>query len=276
MLHVSKTDDLPPLAQLARQLVPLLAVTAVLAVDEVFTCSALAALVVSFLHHGDVALAPVDDQRLSDEEEHNTDLCKGEEAPDGSLLHQVIGDEGSHDGAEEEEEDALDHHALLLVQSEERGEHEERVDACSHDVVRGIGHGHGPAKMSHALGLECAQLVPTQPLGGLVVAHVHSVERWDVRQEISAEKKHTSNQTQPLDNVVAVLVLATLGQRCVDHVAVVRLQTDVQESQQSQHLVDDIVTVRVAEASGKEHVLNGLEKLHGEEEEHACTGGEVG
>lgn len=58
-------------------------------------------------------------------------LCNGEEAPNGSLLLQVAGDEGGHDGAEEEQEAALQDHALLLVQCEKGSEHQEAVDASA-------------------------------------------------------------------------------------------------------------------------------------------------
>jgi len=268
---VTMTDGYPALPTSAGRLVALLAVAAVLAVNEVLARLVLAALLVSFLHHGDVALAPVDDEGLSDEEEHDADLREGEEAPDRGLLHEIVADEGGHDGAEEEQEDALNDHALFLVQSEERGEHQEGVNASTHDVVRGVGHGHGPSQVGHALGLEGAQLVTAQPLRGLVVAHVHGVEGRDVRQEVSSEEEESTDQAQTLDDVIAILVLAALGERCVDHVAIVRLQAYVQEAKQSEHLVDDVVTVRVREASRKEEILDGLEELHGEEEEHTCA-----
>jgi hypothetical protein len=52
-------------------------------------------------------------------------------------------------------------------------------------------------------------------------------------------------------------------------VAEVGLQTDVQESREGQDLVDGGVTGGVVQASGDEDVLDGLEQLHGEEEEDA-------
>ena len=54
------------------------------------------------LHDGDVTLAPMDNEGLSNEEEHDGDLRDREEAPDGGLFHEVIGDERGQDGAEEE------------------------------------------------------------------------------------------------------------------------------------------------------------------------------
>ena len=54
------------------------------------------------LKSGDVSLAPVDDQGLSNQEKHGADLGDTEETPDGCLLLQVGGDHGGHDGAEEE------------------------------------------------------------------------------------------------------------------------------------------------------------------------------
>ena len=98
----------------------------------------------------------MDNEGLSNEEEHDGDLGDREEAPDGGLFHEVIGDERGQDGAEKEEEKSLDDHALLLIEGEERCEHEEGVDASPHDEVRGVSHGHGPAQMNHCLGLEGA------------------------------------------------------------------------------------------------------------------------
>lgn len=46
--------------------------------------------------------------------------------------------------------------------------------------------------------------------------------------------------------------------------AEIRLQANVDESQQSQHLVDGGVADRVSETSGKEEVLDELQELHGE------------
>lgn len=113
--------------------------------------------------------APVDNEGLTDKEQHSGNLGNREEAPDGGLLHQVVGDEGSQDGAGKEEEASLDDHALLLVQSEERGEHKEGVDASTHHKVAGVSHGDGPAKVNHGLGLEGAEGVSTEPFSGLVV-----------------------------------------------------------------------------------------------------------
>jgi hypothetical protein len=156
---------------------------------------------------GDV-LAPVDDEGLADEEQHDGDLRDAEEAPDGGLLLQVGRDEGRHHGAEQEQEAALQDHALLLVQREEGSEHEERVDAGTHDVVGRVGHGHGPAEVHHGLGLEGAQRVAAQPLSGLVVGRVHGVEQGEEAQEVAGEKQEATDQAQALDDHVAVLVLA--------------------------------------------------------------------
>lgn len=115
-------------------------------------------------HHGDVSAAPVDDERLADEEEHDGDLRDGEEAPDGGLLHEVVRQQRGQHGPEEEQENALQNHALLLPQREEWREHEEGVDGGAHYVVGGVRHGHGPAQVPHGLGLEGAQVVSAQPL----------------------------------------------------------------------------------------------------------------
>ena len=49
---------------------------------------------------------------------------------------------------------------------------------------------------------------------------------------MTKEQKHASDKTQSLDDQVTVLVLAALGQTSVDNVSVVRLQANVQKSQQ--------------------------------------------
>ena len=51
--------------------------------------------------------------------------------------------------------------------------------------------------------------------------------------------------------------------------AVIRLEADVQEAKQSQNLIDCIATVGIIQARSQEHVLNCLQKLHSEEEEHS-------
>lgn len=180
-------------------------------------------------HHGEVTLlAPVDDQSLTDKEKHDGDLGDGEEAPDGGLLHEVVGDGGGKHGTEQEQETALEDHALLLVQSKERSKHQERVDTSAHHEVRRVSHGDRPAKVSHGLRLEGAQVLTSQPLSGRVgLRDLHLVERGHVCQEVSGEQKKTTNQTKTLDNDVSIDVLLTLSQTGVDHVAVIRLQADV-------------------------------------------------
>lgn len=150
---------------------------AVLAVDEIAACLVVLLVVVS-LHHRDVALAPVDDEGLTNEEQHGGDLGDGEEAPDGSLLHEVVGDEASEHGAKEEQETSLKDHSFLLIEGKERSEHEERVNRCTHNVVRRVCHRHRPAQVHHIGCLECAELVAAEPLGGRVGLGVdfHQVE----------------------------------------------------------------------------------------------------
>jgi len=92
-------------------------------------------------------LTPVDDEGLADEEQHDCDLGNGEEAPDGCLLEQVGCDPASESRAEHEEEDSLDDHTSLLVESKEGGEHEERVDGSAGDDVCGVSHGNRPGKV---------------------------------------------------------------------------------------------------------------------------------
>jgi hypothetical protein len=81
------------------------------------------------------------------------------------LLHEVLGDDGGSEGTSDVQNDALENHSLLFVESEEGSEHEEGVDADSHNIVGGVGQGNGPAKMSHRLGLEGAELLATNPFG---------------------------------------------------------------------------------------------------------------
>jgi hypothetical protein len=226
------------------------------------------------LHDGDVASAPVDDEGLSDQEQHDGDLSDGEEAPDGGLFHEVIRDQRSQDGAEQEQEQSLEDHSLLLVEGKEWSKHQERVDTSSHDVVTGVGHWDGPAKVGHGLALESAKVLTSQPFSGWGVLDIHGVQLRNERQEITREQQKSTNQTQSLDDSVAVLVFATLGQRGIDHVAVVWLQTDVQESQQSQDLVGSSVAWRrqirtIHQLRSNEVVLNSLQKLHREEEENS-------
>lgn len=214
------------------------------------------------------ALAPVDNQGLPDEEKHDGDLRDREEAPNRRLLHKVGAEHTCHDGAEKEQEDALEDHAFLLVESKEGCKHQKRVDRCTHDIVGRISHGHRPAKMPHGLSLECAELLTAKPLGGLVIRHVHGVHGRNVRQEVPDEQQETSNKTKPLDHPVLHLVVLRLGQTAVDHVAVIGLQADVQKAQKGQNLIDDILAVWIIQACRQKHVLNRLQELHTKEEEH--------
>mgnify|MGYP001810317150 CR=1 FL=1 len=78
------------------------------------------------------------------------------------------------------------------------------------------------------------------------------------------------------------LVLAALSERGVDHMAKIRLQANVKEAQQREHLVDVGVTwmnrpflnsrrstFSLLQIRSDEIILNGLQELHGKEEKDA-------
>jgi len=132
-------------------------------------------------------LAPVNDEGLSDQKQHNRDLSDRKEAPDGSLLLQVGGNQRRQDGAKQKQEASLENHAFLFIQREERRKHQERVDTSTLHVVTGVSHRHRPTKVNHGLGLECAQGVTSEPLSGLVVGGIHGVQGGVKREEIANE-----------------------------------------------------------------------------------------
>lgn len=125
--------------------------------------------------------------------------------------------------------------------------------------------------MPHRLCLERAKLIPTKPFSRFVIRDIHSVKRGDVRQEVAREEQKASNETQALDDVVAVLVFAALRQRRVDDVTEVRLEANVEKSKQSEDLVDDGFTNRRAKSRCNKQVLNSLQKLHREEEKDTTS-----
>jgi len=129
--------------------------------------------------------APVGDEGLADAEQHDGNLSNGEEAPDRGLLHEVGGDETGQGRAKGEEESALDHHALLLVQREERGEHAEGVDGSTRDHVARVGHGDGPSEVDHRLVLERAELLAAEPFRRLSWGGVHRVPLRDERHWVA-------------------------------------------------------------------------------------------
>ena len=73
---------------------------------------------------GAAILSPIDDQRFANAEEHDTDLSDREETPDRRLFHQIRSDQTSQIRTEDEQKYTLNDHAFLLVQGEERGEHQ--------------------------------------------------------------------------------------------------------------------------------------------------------
>ena len=125
-------------------------------------------LLLLFVKDRNISSAPVHNQSLSDQKQHDGNLSNGKEAPDRSLYHKVIRDHGSQDRTEEKEKNTLDDHSLLLVQGKKRGKHEEGMDASSLHEVGGISHRHRPAKMVHTLSLESAQRISSEPFRGRV------------------------------------------------------------------------------------------------------------
>lgn len=211
-------------------------------------------------------LAPVDDQSLTNAEQHDGDLSNGEETPDGSLLHKVRCDKSSKGGTEDEEENTLNDHTLLFVQSKEGSEHQEGVNGCSWDDVGGIGEGNGPGKV--IVSFVCAQLLTSEPLGGGTVFDVEGLGPHSC-QQVAREQHGSSNKTKSLDHHVFVKVFLVFGEGCVDDMAEIRLEANVQESSNCQHLIDDgIANGRVKIRSNKE-ILHGLEQLHCEKEENS-------
>jgi len=214
-------------------------------------------------------LAPVDDQGLADEEEHDRDLGDREETPNRGLLHQIGGDDTCQIRTEDEEENSLNDHAPLFIECEEGSEHEEGVDGRTRDDVGGVSHGNGPGQV--IVSSESAKLLSSEPLGGGLV----SKSLWPNTRNHPAGKQHcTTNETQSLDNHIFVQILLVLGEGGIDDVAEIGLEADVQESQNCEHLVNQGVADRGIDVRGNEEVLDGLEELHGEEEEH--TRGQLG
>lgn len=233
---------------------------------------------------GLTGLTPANNEGLTDQEEHDADLGNGEEAPDGGLLEEVGGDEAGHEGAGAVEEGSLDDHTLLLVQGEERSEHEEAVEADALDVVGGISHGDGPAQVDHRLGLEGADILATDPLPAGLGGDVLGVPAGDVGEGIAGKDEETADEAEALDDGVLVAVLGELsivlsgvllggelGQRLVDHMAEVGLEANVDETANGEELVDEGLALGGVEASSDENVLDGLKHLHGEEEEDTSS-----
>ena len=215
-------------------------------------------------------------------------MSNREEAPDGGLFHQVLGDHGGGEGTSEVEDEALEDHTLLFVHGEEGGEHQEGVDTSAHNVVGGVSHGDGPAKVDHRLSLEGAELLTAEPFGGGLREGGGPFR--DEGHGVAEPEEEATEEAEALDDLVVFVVLLELvvvfsgelgvgevAERLVDDVAEVGLEADVDEAQHGEDLVDHGFTDGVSEASGEEEVLDGLEEFHGEEEEdtrseHAVAG----
>jgi len=129
--------------------------------------------------------SPVDDQGFSDGEQHNGDLGNGEEAPDGGLFKEVGGDQTSHVGTSDEEDDTLEDHTFLFIEGKEGSEHQERVNGSTGDNVSGVSHGNGPSKM--VVSSESAELFTSEPFSRETI----EFPVIDIRQQPSS-KKHTT------------------------------------------------------------------------------------
>lgn len=216
-------------------------------------------------------LTPVGDEGLADSEQHDGDLSNGKEAPDRSLLHQVRADKSSEVRSEDEEEDTLDDHTLLLVQSEKWGEHAEGVDGSTWDDISRISHWDRPSQMVDTV--EGAELLTAEPLSGSisVLGEVESGVARDQRQKVTSKQHTATDDTQALDDDVTINVLGVLGERAVDDMAEVWLHADVKETSKGQHLVDQSVAERRVQIRSNDEVLQHLQELHGEEEEHTAS-----
>jgi hypothetical protein len=117
--------------------------------------------------------------------------------------------------------------------------------------------------MCHGGILERAQFFAAQPLGGFhLIGEVHGGQSGEIRQKVAQEEQETADQAQPLDDVKAGLELARTIEGAVEAVGEIRLQANVQEAAQCQHLVQCVLTNRVIQTLGqREPVLNGLQKL---------------
>jgi len=206
---------------------------------------------------------PIDDQGLTDAEQHDGDLGDGEEAPDGGLFHQIGSDQTGQVGPECEQKDSLDDHPFLLIQRKEGSKHQERMDGGARDDVSGIRHGHRPGKM--VISSISADFFSSEPFGGGKLDSLLPKPR-----NQKASKQHSSaNKTKSLNDGVFVQVFLILGERSVDDMTEVRLEANVQESQDGQNLVDDRIAERGIDVRRDEEVLNELEELHREEEENS-------
>jgi len=112
---------------------------------------------------------------------------------------------------------------------------------------------------------ECADLVSSQPFGG---GTNHGLFP-DSRKKESNEYHSSSDEGKSFDDLVSVQVSWVLREGRIDHMAEIRLQADVKEAKDGQSLIDESIADWRVEAGGDEEVLDRLEELHGEEEEHA-------
>jgi len=114
-----------------------------------------------------------------------------------------------------------------------------------------------------------ANFFTSKPFGG---GSVQSL--WPHSSQKKPCKQHsTSNKTKSLNDDIFLQVELIFGERSVDDMTEVWLQTDVQEAQDGESFIDDRITDGGVDIGRDEEILNELEKFHGEEEKN--TGGET-
>jgi len=116
---------------------------------------------------------------------------------------------------------------------------------------------------------ESAYFFTSEPFGGGSFQSLwpHSCQQKPYKQHSS------SNKTKSLNEVIFLQVDLIFGERSVDDMTEIRLQTDMQEAQDGENLVDDRITDGGVDIGRDEEILKELEKFHGEEEEN--TRGEL-
>jgi len=161
--------------------------------------------------------SPVDNQSFTNEEEHNGNLSNREEAPDWSLFHKIRRDQSSQVWSKYKKEDPLDNHSSLFIKSEERSEHQERMDSSSRDNICRISHRNRPSKM--IISSKCAKLFTSKPLSWWT----HKSLIPNISKKESCKQHSATNQTKSFDDNITVDVFLVFGKRCVDDVAEIRL-----------------------------------------------------
>jgi len=103
--------------------------------------------------------SPVQQELLSDQEQHNSNLSNRKEAPDGCLLHQVRSDPRSKVRTSQPQEDSLNDHVPL--EDKKRTKHHERVNSSGGNPIGRFSHGYTPSQM--ILSTERTEFLSTKP-----------------------------------------------------------------------------------------------------------------